>query len=171
MGRQAKAHRGDQTATRSGVRRDGSSGKGRRRDRGSVFSKKDTSSGKSKRGSSDVGVPDLLHKGRIHSGRQRRSQHSPRYTAVRSAHSQRALRLRKSRGSNHANSQKGSADLRKRARGDRANASQDWIEGYSRQEPRLQVQSSRSRLAPVFLLLKLCLILFFFFSQCLPILG
>lgn len=145
MGGKAEANRSDPGSARSSVRRNGSGRERRRRNRRRILTEENASPGQSERGPADVGVPDLLHQGRLHANRQRRGQHSPRYPVVRSAHSKRALRLRKSRGNNNPDTEEGRADLRQRTRRDGAARAQDRLASHSRQESRLQVQPSRSR--------------------------
>lgn len=150
MGGKAKAHRSNPSSARSRVRRNGRRSQGGWRHGRRFLPEEDATSRESERGSSDVGVPDLLHKGRIYQDRQRRGQHSPRYTVVRSAHSKRTLRIRKPRGTNNPNTKEGRPDLRQRSRYNRTFTSQDWLPGHPRKEPCLQVQPSRSRLVIVF---------------------
>lgn len=153
VGGKAEAHRSNTSSARSRVRRNGRRSQRGRRHGGRFLPEEDATSRESERGSSDVGVPDLLHKGRLYQDRQRRGQHSPRYTVVRSAHSKRTLRIRKPRGTNNSNTQEGRPDLRQRTRNNRAPATQDWLPGHPRKEPRLQVQPSRSRFVIIFIII------------------
>lgn len=145
VGGKAEAHRDNPSAARGRVRGDGRRGEGRRRDRGRILPEEDPPPGQPQRGPPDVRVPDLLHQAGLHADRQRRGQHSPRHPAVRSVHSKRALRVRKSRGHNHTDTQERSPHIRQRARRNRAPPTQDWLPGHPRQESRIQVQPSRPR--------------------------
>lgn len=145
MGGEVEADRIDPSAARGGVRRNGSRREGGWCNSGRFLPQEDAASGELERGSAHVGVFNLLHQGRVHAYRQRRSEHPAGYPAMWSAHTQWALRFRESRGYHNSDTEKRSSDLRQRPGSDRAADPDDRFPRNSGQKSRFPVQSSGSR--------------------------